>query len=64
MCIFLTQLYQTQNKKVMLNRELELELQSQGTHQDCFSINEKNILHELFTKNILKICKLFKERGI
>lgn len=52
----MTQLYQTQNQKPMLNRELEFELQSQGTHQDCFSINEKKnpprVVHKKHLENM------------
>lgn len=36
MCVFTTQLYQTQKQKVILNREFKFKLQSQGIYQDYF----------------------------
>lgn len=65
MCVFTTQLYQTQKQKVILNREFKFKLQSQGIYQDYFLYLKKRMLHNLFTKTSCKCsCKLFRERYV
>lgn len=55
MCVFTTQLYQTQKQKVILNREFKFKLQSQGIYQDYFLYLKKKNAPQLVHKNILQM---------